>query len=188
MQLRKPRVIMEKRTDLASLFCMIGRHGPAVAVVVIAVVSVVAGFIIYRSVKGKRRKAAAGDGEGVSRGAASLLDTEPEPQSDVEERRDRAESTGTAHAEFTQELMSFGLVCKSVNTGYCCRNSSFKTIGPKDKDDVVVLLKTYCNLPAEERQRWGECLRNATLSNSALFQSNCTCSSFTAFNSDFLKI
>ncbi|XP_037548190.1 uncharacterized protein stbd1 [Nematolebias whitei] len=62
---------MEKRTDLAQLFCMIGRHGPAVAVAVMAMVSVVAGFIIYRSVKGKRRKAAAGDGACGSRGASA---------------------------------------------------------------------------------------------------------------------
>lgn len=109
MQLRKP-LVMEKRTDLASLFCMIGRHGPAVAVAVIAMVSVVAGFIIYRSVKGKRRKAAAaaGDGEGGSRGAASLQGSEPQPQSEVEETHGRVESTGTAHAEFIQELMGIG--------------------------------------------------------------------------------
>ncbi|XP_017266255.1 uncharacterized protein stbd1 [Kryptolebias marmoratus] len=96
MQLKNNPLAMEKRTDLASLFCMIGRHGPAVAVAVIAMMSVVAGFIIYRTVKGKRRKAAAGDGDGDSRSRAALTDeallaseSEPEP----EETRSRVEST-----------------------------------------------------------------------------------------------
>lgn len=43
--------------DLASFFCMIGRHGPAVALAVVAVVTVLAGFYIYRTVTGRRRKA-----------------------------------------------------------------------------------------------------------------------------------
>lgn len=50
--------------DLASFFCMIGRHGPAVALAVVAVVTVLAGFYIYRTVKGRRRKAACDDGAG----------------------------------------------------------------------------------------------------------------------------
>ncbi|XP_034458540.1 uncharacterized protein stbd1 isoform X2 [Hippoglossus hippoglossus] len=60
-------VALERRMDLASLFCMISRHGPAVALAVIAMVSVLAAFIIYRSVRGKTRRkatAAAGDGDG----------------------------------------------------------------------------------------------------------------------------
>ncbi|XP_068562066.1 uncharacterized protein stbd1 [Cebidichthys violaceus] len=63
-------VAVERRVDLASFFCMIGRHGPAVALAVIAVVSVVAGLVIYRTVRGKRRKAAAAaaDGDGDSGG------------------------------------------------------------------------------------------------------------------------
>lgn len=48
--------------DLASFFCMIGRHGPAVALAVVAVVTVLAGFYIYRTVTGRRRKAASADG------------------------------------------------------------------------------------------------------------------------------
>lgn len=59
-------VAVERRVDLASLFCMIGRHGPAVALAVIAMVSVLAGFIIYRTVRGKRRKATADGGGDVS--------------------------------------------------------------------------------------------------------------------------
>nr|XP_046231566.1 uncharacterized protein stbd1 [Scatophagus argus] len=59
-------VAVERRMDLASLFCMIGRHGPAVALAVIALVSVLAGFIIYRTVRGKRRKAAAAESEDKS--------------------------------------------------------------------------------------------------------------------------
>ncbi|XP_061887700.1 uncharacterized protein stbd1 [Entelurus aequoreus] len=47
-------VAVERRVDLASLFCMIGRHGPAVALAVFAVVSVLAGYVIYRAVR--RRK------------------------------------------------------------------------------------------------------------------------------------
>ncbi|XP_008290341.1 microtubule-associated protein futsch [Stegastes partitus] len=87
-------VALERRMDLASLFCMIGRHGPAVALAVIAVVSVVAGFIIYRSVRGKRRKATAGGDAGESPGAekdAALIHTEPETC--PEELRSSAEST-----------------------------------------------------------------------------------------------
>ncbi|XP_023194656.1 starch-binding domain-containing protein 1 [Xiphophorus maculatus] len=93
---------MEKHMDLASLFCMIGRHGPAVAVAVIAMVSVVAGFIIYRTVKGKRRKAEAGPGAGdVSGGSGSsssqgatrdAVQPEKEP-SPEQEARSRVEST-----------------------------------------------------------------------------------------------
>ncbi|XP_054613856.1 uncharacterized protein stbd1 [Dunckerocampus dactyliophorus] len=49
-------VAVERRVDLASLLCMIGRHGPAVALAVFAVVSVLAGFVIYRTVRGKRRR------------------------------------------------------------------------------------------------------------------------------------
>ncbi|XP_030006232.1 uncharacterized protein stbd1 [Sphaeramia orbicularis] len=71
MTLKNP-VALERRMDLASLFCMISRHGPAVALAVIAMVSVVAGFIIYRTVRGKRRKAKAeaADGDGHGGGAA----------------------------------------------------------------------------------------------------------------------
>ncbi|KAI3361670.1 hypothetical protein L3Q82_002037 [Scortum barcoo] len=73
-------VAVEKRMDLASLFCMIGRHGPAVAVAVIAVLSVLAGFIIYRSVRGKRRKATA-DGDGRSPAAErDATEVRPSPE------------------------------------------------------------------------------------------------------------
>ncbi|KAK5605219.1 hypothetical protein CRENBAI_019353 [Crenichthys baileyi] len=88
---------MEKRTDLASLFCTIGRHGPAVAVAVIAMVSVVAGFIIYRTVKGKRRKAEAGPGHGGSSSPGTLRDASlPQPEEELSpeyEARSREEST-----------------------------------------------------------------------------------------------
>ncbi|XP_061733001.1 uncharacterized protein stbd1 [Nerophis ophidion] len=49
-------VAVERRVDLASLFCMIGRHGPAVALAVFAVVSVLAGYVIYRAVRGTTRR------------------------------------------------------------------------------------------------------------------------------------
>uniref|UniRef100_A0A3B5LMS5 Starch-binding domain-containing protein 1 n=1 Tax=Xiphophorus couchianus TaxID=32473 RepID=A0A3B5LMS5_9TELE len=104
---------MEKHMDLASLFCMIGRHGPAVAVAVIAMVSVVAGFIIYRTVKGKRRKAEAGPGAGdVSGGSGSsssqgatrdAVQPEKEP-SPEREARSRVESTGTVTEDKTTEI------------------------------------------------------------------------------------
>ncbi|XP_020486211.1 titin homolog [Labrus bergylta] len=77
-------VAVERRMDLASLFCMIGRHGPAVAVAVIAMVSVLAGFIIYRTLKGKRRKATAAaahtDGQTPpgAEGDASVIQPSPE--------------------------------------------------------------------------------------------------------------
>lgn len=87
----KNTVAAERRLDLASLFCMIGRHGPAVALAVIAMVSVLAAFIIYRTVRGKRRKAAAGDGEMSSAGEerdASVIHPSPE------EHHRSGESTG----------------------------------------------------------------------------------------------
>ncbi|MEQ2311564.1 hypothetical protein AMECASPLE_021487 [Ameca splendens] len=92
---------MEKRTDLASLFCTIGRHGPAVAVAVIAMVSVVAGFIIYRTVKGKRRKAEAGAGHGGS-SPGTLRDASlPQPEKELSpeyEALSREESTDMSEA------------------------------------------------------------------------------------------
>lgn len=66
-------VAVERRVDLASLFCMIGHHGPAVALAVVAVVSVVAGLVIYRTVRGKRRKAAVADADGGAEGDASVI-------------------------------------------------------------------------------------------------------------------
>ncbi len=89
----KNTVAVERRMDLASLFCMIGRHGPAVALAVIAMVSVLAGFIIYRNVRGKRRKAAAAAAaddckcQGAERDASVI---QPSP----EESHRSAESTG----------------------------------------------------------------------------------------------
>ncbi|TDH01883.1 hypothetical protein EPR50_G00167270 [Perca flavescens] len=59
-------VAVERRVDLASLFCMIGRHGPAVALALVAMASLLAGFIIYRTVRGKRRKATAADDDSKS--------------------------------------------------------------------------------------------------------------------------
>ncbi|XP_018527286.1 uncharacterized protein stbd1 [Lates calcarifer] len=69
-------VALERRMDLASFFCMIGRHGPAVALAVIAMVSVLAGFIIYRTVRGKRRKA-------TTAAAADSDSKSPEPERDT---------------------------------------------------------------------------------------------------------
>lgn len=90
-------VALERRMDLASLFCMIGRHGPAVALAVVAMVSVVAAFVIYRNVKGKRRKATAAgaDGDGQNPGAeadapGSRARHEPSP----EEPLSREEAAG----------------------------------------------------------------------------------------------
>ncbi|KAK9532902.1 hypothetical protein VZT92_010264 [Zoarces viviparus] len=92
-------VAVERRVDLASLFCMIGRHGPAVALAVIAVVSVVAGLVIYRTVRRKRRKATAaaeGDCDGggpegdesvirQSHGSVESTDVNDEGSSDAKE-------------------------------------------------------------------------------------------------------
>ncbi|XP_076614878.1 uncharacterized protein stbd1 isoform X2 [Chaetodon auriga] len=95
-------VAAERRVDLASLFCMIGRHGPAVALAVIAMVSVLAGFIIYRTVRGKRRKAtdAAADGHGKSPGEerdAAVIQPSPE------ESHSSAESTDVSD-EFSSDV------------------------------------------------------------------------------------
>lgn len=81
--------------DLASLFCMIGRHGPAVALAVILMVSVVAGFIIYRTVRGKRRKAtAAADGADSKSEEREERDASVVQEPDPEELHRPAESTG----------------------------------------------------------------------------------------------
>nr|XP_004538449.1 starch-binding domain-containing protein 1 [Maylandia zebra] len=88
---------LERRVDLASLFCMIGRHGPAVALAVIAMVSMVAGFIIYRTVRGKRRKATAGatstDSDSRDAGAETLIPPDQEPEPSPEVLRITADST-----------------------------------------------------------------------------------------------
>ncbi|XP_028273996.1 uncharacterized protein stbd1 [Parambassis ranga] len=100
MQLKNDNTVaLERRMDLASLFCMIGRHGPAVALAVIAMVSVVVGFIIYRTVKGKWRKATAGS-DSKSPGAerdASLIQTEEEPK----ESRSPVDSTDVRDGELS---------------------------------------------------------------------------------------
>lgn len=75
--------------DLASFFCMIGRHGPAVALAVVAVVTVLAGFYIYRTVKGRRRKAACDDG------AASPAEEDRDASVTREGSLRSEESTGT---------------------------------------------------------------------------------------------
>lgn len=92
-------VALERRMDLASLFCMIGRHGPAVALAVVAILSVLAGFIIYRTVRGKRRKAtaaaAAADGDSKSPGVerdASVIGSGLEQS--PKEQLSSVESTG----------------------------------------------------------------------------------------------
>ncbi|XP_053196052.1 uncharacterized protein stbd1 isoform X1 [Scomber japonicus] len=87
-------VAVERRMDLASLFCMIGRHGPAVALAVILMVSVVAGFIIYRTVRGKRRKAtAAADGADSKSEEREERDASVIQEPDPEEPHRPAEST-----------------------------------------------------------------------------------------------
>ncbi|XP_061836944.2 uncharacterized protein stbd1 [Nerophis lumbriciformis] len=102
-------VAVERRVDLASLFCMIGRHGPAVALAVFAVVSVLAGYVIYRAVRRRKTEEekhlpAGGDGSAqagleAARAAASTgvtdddfldvkqEDEETETQPQVRQRR-----------------------------------------------------------------------------------------------------
>ncbi|XP_026153873.1 uncharacterized protein stbd1 [Mastacembelus armatus] len=87
-------VALEKRMDLASLLCMIARHGPAVALAVIAMVSALAGFIIYRTVRGKRRKATAADRDSKSPGVETDASvTRPGQEPSPEEPHGSAEST-----------------------------------------------------------------------------------------------
>lgn len=74
--------------DLASFFCMIGRHGPAVALAVVAVVTVLAGFYFYRTVTGRRRKAACADG------AVSPGEVDRDASVIQESRHRSGESTG----------------------------------------------------------------------------------------------
>ncbi|XP_067340336.1 uncharacterized protein stbd1 [Channa argus] len=105
-------VALERRMDLASLFCMIGRHGPAVALTVVAVVSVLAAFIIYRTVRGKRRKAAAAESDSKSWGA----------------ERD-ASATPPGHEPITEESLS------SVESTDVSDEGSTDT---KEADDVIL--------------------------------------------------
>ncbi|XP_029372359.1 uncharacterized protein stbd1 [Echeneis naucrates] len=97
-------VAAEKRVDLASLFCMISRHGPAVALALIAMVSVLAGFIIYRSVRGKRRKATAADGDSASpeeETDTSVIRPGPGPGPSSEESHSSAESTDASNEDLS---------------------------------------------------------------------------------------
>ncbi|CAN9504804.1 unnamed protein product [Ophioblennius macclurei] len=106
----KNSVAVERRTDLASLFCMIGRHGPAVALAVIAMVSVVAGFIFYRNVRGKRRKAPVGDAAAAAADGDALAigsDEEPQPQPELCASTDVSE--GTPYTEVDPALIQSGL-------------------------------------------------------------------------------
>ncbi|XP_023145616.1 enolase-phosphatase E1 [Amphiprion ocellaris] len=104
---------VERRMDLASLFCMIGRHGPAVALAVIAVVSVLAGFVLYQTVRGKRRKTrVGGDGSPGEERDEGLVQTEEpeEPRSSTEEPRSFTEEPRSFTEEprsFTEEPRSF---------------------------------------------------------------------------------
>ncbi|XP_034047828.1 uncharacterized protein stbd1 isoform X2 [Thalassophryne amazonica] len=99
MTLKNGSVSLEKRLDLASLFCMISRHGPAVAVVVIAMVSVVAAFLIYRNVRSKRRKAKAADGA-----SCAAQESAEEPLKSAETAGNSAPSTGVIDASEDVEL------------------------------------------------------------------------------------
>ncbi|XP_029940526.1 uncharacterized protein stbd1 [Salarias fasciatus] len=113
----KNSVAVERRTDLASLFCMIGRHGPAVALAVIAMVSVVAGFIFYRNVRGKRRKATVGEAAAVGAGAgagaerdASVIgtDEELEPELEQEPSASTDVSEGSPYTKVDPDLIPSG--------------------------------------------------------------------------------
>ncbi|XP_077594056.1 uncharacterized protein stbd1 [Stigmatopora nigra] len=46
-------VAAERRVDLESLLCVIGRHGPVVAMALFALLSALAAFVIYRAVRGR---------------------------------------------------------------------------------------------------------------------------------------
>lgn len=114
-------VAVERRMDLASLFCMIGRHGPAVAVAVIAMVSVLAGFIIYRTVRGKRRKATAAAADGDSKGPGAERDASVIRPSPEEPRRCSAESTG-------KKRSTNNVKRRKVTAVYRCWNSQVTVI------------------------------------------------------------
>ncbi|KAJ0057734.1 hypothetical protein NL108_014401 [Boleophthalmus pectinirostris] len=59
----KKTVAMERRIDLASLFCMIARHGPAVLLTLVGIGCVVAGFVIFKNMREKRRRRRAGEAD-----------------------------------------------------------------------------------------------------------------------------
>ncbi|KAJ0015490.1 hypothetical protein NQD34_009110 [Periophthalmus magnuspinnatus] len=54
---------MERRIDLASLFCMIARHGPAVLLTLVGIGCVVAGFVIFKNMREKRRRRRASEAD-----------------------------------------------------------------------------------------------------------------------------
>lgn len=82
----KNTVALERRIDLASFFCMIGRHGPAVALALVAMGLFLAGCRIYRRFREKRRKNADTaddrDGNAGLRDAALGLWEEDEPRAE----------------------------------------------------------------------------------------------------------
>uniref|UniRef100_A0A3Q3IXE8 Starch-binding domain-containing protein 1 n=1 Tax=Monopterus albus TaxID=43700 RepID=A0A3Q3IXE8_MONAL len=103
----KKAVALDRRMDLASLFCMIARHGPAVALAVIAMVSVLGVFVIYR--RGKRRKAtaAAADRDSKSPGVERSVirpDQEPSPEESHSfvESTDASESSSDVKEDLIQ--------------------------------------------------------------------------------------
>ncbi|XP_042365631.1 uncharacterized protein stbd1 [Plectropomus leopardus] len=97
-------VAVERRMDLASFFCMIGRHGPAVALAVIAMISVLAGFIIYRTVRRKRRKATADDGDSTSPGADRDASVIPPSSEESHSTRESTDVSDEGSSDVTEDF------------------------------------------------------------------------------------
>ncbi|KAK5878667.1 hypothetical protein CesoFtcFv8_024056 [Champsocephalus esox] len=135
---------VERRMDLASLFCMIGRHGPAVALAMIAIVSVLAGFVIYRTVRGKKRKAADGDGKspGEERDAAGVQEQSPE------EARSCVQSTDASDEVLSDMKEDVCLIQSDLKVRH--RRSAENTSSPyphlntsDDAEEVAVVWDSY---------------------------------------------
>ncbi|XP_051269335.1 uncharacterized protein stbd1 [Dicentrarchus labrax] len=147
-------VAVERRMDLASLFCMIGRHGPAVALAVIAMVSVLAGFIIYRTVRGKRRKAtaAAGDGDGRSAGAeidAAMVQPSPEESRSSVESTDVSDE-GLSDVKEDVELIQSDLKIRHRRAAAAAAEKKSPPYSPPKSDIQVPDIKHTASAHTEE--------------------------------------
>ncbi|KAG7499484.1 starch-binding domain-containing protein 1 [Solea senegalensis] len=105
-------VAAETRVDLASLFCMVGHHGPAVGLSLIAAVFLLlVGLTVYRTVRWTRRKATTTDtttttttaGDGDSGSPANRPRHEPNTE---EPRSSSSSSSNSSSVESTDGVQS----------------------------------------------------------------------------------
>ncbi|XP_061655607.1 uncharacterized protein stbd1 isoform X1 [Phyllopteryx taeniolatus] len=137
-------VAVERRVDLASLFCMIGRHGPAVALVVFAMVSVLAGLVIYRTVRGRRRKKKAAE---RAEGKNPPAETDEAATQDGREQQACAASTDVGDVANEDDYDSTGTLLK---VRHRTTAAAEKSLSPW-ASDVQVPVDQHATLPHTQR-------------------------------------